>query len=409
LWRLKLVRNSFSGLELIMIRRVQELDLRDRTVFLRVDFNVPIEQGRITETHRIQSALPTLQLIVKQAKKLVIASHLGRPDGKVAPQYSLKPVRDHLELSLEQAVVLAPDSIGPDVERLVQDRTRPVVLLENLRFHQEEEKNDPTFAKALASLADVYVNDAFGAAHRAHASISGMAAFFTRKGAGLLLQKELDYLSPLLANPERPFVTILGGAKVSDKIGVIRNLLPKVDTLLIGGGMAYTFLQANGVGIGKSLVERDKVSLAKELLAQAADLGVSTRLPLDHITGDSGKKNPAVYAGNIPADRMGLDIGPQTVAQFSQELMGAKTVLWNGPVGLFEVEPYDQGSRALAQALAKKHPTVVSVIAGGDTVAAVTAAGVATRIAHLSTGGGATLEFLEGKELPGIKALEETP
>jgi phosphoglycerate kinase len=392
-----------------MIRRVQELDLRDRTVFLRVDFNVPIEQGKITETHRIQSALPTLHLILEKAKKLVIASHLGRPDGKVMLQYSLKPVREYLELSLKQPVVLAPDSIGPEVESLVKDPNQRMVLLENLRFHQEEERNDPAFSKALASLADIYVNDAFGAAHRAHASISGMAAFFKQKGAGLLLQKELDYLSAVLFNPERPFVTILGGAKVSDKIDVIRNLLSKVNTLLIGGGMAYTFLQAKGIGVGKSLVERDKVSLAKELLAQAADHGVSTRLPLDHITGDSKKKNPAVYTGAIPADRMGLDIGPQTVAQFSQELKRAKMVLWNGPVGLFEVEPFDQGSRALAQALAEKYPKVASVIAGGDTVAAVTAAGVAKKITHLSTGGGATLEFLEGKELPGIKALEETP
>jgi phosphoglycerate kinase len=392
-----------------MIRRVQELDLRDKTVFLRVDFNVPIEQGKITETHRIQSALPTLQLILKRAKKLVVASHLGRPDGKIMPQYSLKPVREFLELSLKQPVVLAPDSIGPEVEPLVNDPNRRVVLLENLRFHPEEEKNDPAFSKALAALADVYVNDAFGAAHRAHASISGMAGFFQQKGAGLLLQKELDYLSPLLANPQKPFVTILGGAKVSDKIGVIKNLLPKVNTLLIGGGMAYTFLQAKGIGIGKSLVERDKVSLAKELLAQAADHDVSTRLPLDHVTGDGEKKNPTACAGNIPADRMGLDIGPQTVAEFSQALKQAKTVLWNGPVGLFEVKPYDQGSRSLAQVLAETYPDVVSVIAGGDTVAAVTAAGVADRVTHLSTGGGATLEFLEGKELPGIKALEETP
>jgi phosphoglycerate kinase len=392
-----------------MIRRVQELDLRDRTVFLRVDFNVPIEHGKITETHRIQSALPTLELILEKAKKLVIASHLGRPDGKFTPQYSLKPVREHLELSLKQPVVLAPDCIGAEVEALVKDPNQRVVLLENLRFHQEEEKNDPVFSKALASLADIYVNDAFGAAHRAHASISGMAAFFKQKAGGLLLQKELDYLSAVLSNPERPFVTILGGAKVSDKIDVIRNLLPKVNTLLVGGGMAYTFLQAKGIAVGRSLVERDKVSLAKELLAQAADHGVSARLPLDHITGDSEKKNPAVHTGDIPPDRMGLDIGPQTVAQFSQELKRAKMVLWNGPVGLFEVEPFDQGSRALAQTLAETYPNVVSVIAGGDTVAAVTAAGVAKKITHLSTGGGATLEFLEGRELPGIKALEETP
>ena len=392
-----------------MIRSVEDLDLRDRTVFLRVDFNVPIEQGRITETHRIESALPTIRLILDRAKKLVVGSHLGRPDGKVVPKYSLRPVRDHLERFLKQPVLLAPDCIGPEVERMVQDPNQRVVLLENLRFHKEEEKNDTAFSKALASLADVYVDDAFGAAHRAHASISGMAAFFKQKGAGLLLHKELDYLSRLLSTPEKPFVTILGGAKVSDKIGVIRNLLPKANTLLIGGGMAYTFLKAKGIDIGKSLVEADKVSLAKELLAQAAEQGVSILLPVDHLTGDSERKNPTVCIGNIPADRMGLDIGPQTVAQFSHELKQARMVLWNGPVGLFEVEPYSKGSRALAQTLAQGYPDLVSVIAGGDTVAAVTAAGVAAKITHLSTGGGATLEFLEGKELPGIKALEETP
>lgn len=392
-----------------MIRRLEDLDLRDKTVFLRVDFNVPIEQGRITETHRVEAALPTIRLILDRAKKLVVASHLGRPDGKVVTKYSLRPVRDHLEQSLKQPVLLAPDCIGPEVERIVQDRNQRVVLLENLRFHKEEEKNDTAFSKALASLADVYVDDAFGAAHRAHASIVGMAAFFKQKAAGLLLHKELDYLSKLLSSSEKPFVTILGGAKVSDKIGVIRNLLPKINTLLIGGGMAYTFLKAKGIDIGKSLVEADKVSLAKELLAQAAEQGVSTLLPVDHLTGDSERKNPTVCIGNIPADRMGLDIGPQTVAQFSQELKQARMVLWNGPVGLFEVEPYSKGSQALAQTLAAGYPNLVSVIAGGDTVAAVTAAGVAARITHLSTGGGATLEFLEGKELPGIKALEETP
>jgi phosphoglycerate kinase len=392
-----------------MIRKVEDLDLRDKTVFLRVDFNVPIEQGRITETHRIESALPTIRLILDRAKRVVIASHLGRPDGRVVPTYSLGPVRDLLEQSLKEPVLLAPDCIGPEVERAVRDPNRRVVLLENLRFHKEEEKNDKAFAKALASLADVYVDDAFGAAHRAHASISGMAAFFKQKGAGLLLHKELDYLSRLLSNPEKPFVTILGGAKVSDKIGVIRNLLPRVDTLLIGGGMAYTFLKAKGVAIGKSLVETDKVSLARELLAQAAKQGVSVILPTDHIAGDGEKKNPTVCLGSIPADRMGLDIGPQSVARFSQELKQVRMVLWNGPMGLFEMEPYNKGSQALAQVLAAGYPDLVSVIAGGDTVAAVTKAGVAARITHLSTGGGATLEFLEGKELPGIKALEETP
>jgi phosphoglycerate kinase len=392
-----------------MIRRVEDLDLKDKTVFLRVDFNVPIEQGRIIETHRIESALPTILLILNRAKKLLVASHLGRPDGKVVPNYSLRPIRDHLEQSLKQPVLLAPDSIGPEVERMVQDPSQRLILLENLRFHKEEESNDMAFSKALASLADVYVDDAFGAAHRAHASISGMAAFFKQKGAGLLLHRELEYLSRLLLNPEKPFVTILGGAKVSDKIGVIRNLLPKVNTLLIGGGMAYTFLKAKGIDIGKSLVEADRVPLAKELLTQAAQQGVSTFLPVDHIIGDSERKNPTICTGNIPADQMGLDIGPQTITQFSQELQQAGMVLWNGPVGLFEMEPYSKGSQALARKLAEGYPRLVSVIAGGDTVAAVTAAGVAARITHLSTGGGATLEFLEGKELPGIKALEETP
>jgi phosphoglycerate kinase len=392
-----------------MIRRVEDLDLKDKTVFLRVDFNVPIEQGRIIETHRIESALPTILLILNRAKKLLVASHLGRPDGKVVPNYSLRPIRDHLEQSLKQPVLLAPDSIGPEVERMVQDPSQRLILLENLRFHKEEESNDMAFSKALASLADVYVDDAFGAAHRAHASISGMAAFFKQKGAGLLLHRELEYLSRLLLNPEKPFVTILGGAKVSDKIGVIRNLLPKVNTLLIGGGMAYTFLKAKGIDIGKSLVEADRVPLAKELLTQAAQQGVSTFLPVDHIIGDSERKNPTICTGNIPADQMGLDIGPQTITQFSQELQQAGMVLWNGPVGLFEMEPYSKGSQALARKLAEGYPDLVSVIAGGDTVAAVTAAGVAARITHLSTGGGATLEFLEGKELPGIKALEETP
>ena len=390
-----------------MIRKLEELDLKDKTVFLRVDFNVPIEQGKVSEPHRIESALPTVRLVLDRAKKVVIGSHLGRPDGKVVPECSLAPVRDYLERALQQPVLLAPDCVGPEVEQIARDPRCRIILLENLRFHKEEEKNDPEFSKALACLADVYINDAFGAAHRAHASIAGTAAFFTQKGAGLLLQKELDYLSRLLWDPKKPFVTILGGAKVSDKIGVIRNLLPKLNTLLIGGGMAYTFLKANGVEIGKSLLEVDKVSMAKELLERAAEHGVGTFLPVDHITGDAEKKNPMACEGDIPPDRVGLDIGPRTVAQFSQELLKAKMVLWNGPVGLFEIKPYDQGSRALARTLADRRSNLTSVIAGGDTVAAVTEAGVADQLTHLSTGGGATLEFLEGRELPGIKALEE--
>ncbi|HEU4340613.1 MAG TPA: phosphoglycerate kinase [Candidatus Binatia bacterium] len=390
-----------------MIRKVQELDLEDRTVFLRVDFNVPLDRGKVTEPHRIESALPTIKLILERSKKLVLASHLGRPNGKMVPHYSLAPVRDHLEQSLKERVVLAPDCIGAEAERAVADPGHRVVLLENLRFHKEEEQNDAAFSRALAALADVYVNDAFGAAHRAHASIVGMAAFFTQKGAGLLLQKELDYLSRVLFNPEKPFVTILGGAKVSDKIGVIRNLLPKLNTLLIGGGMAYTFLQAQGIATGKSLVEADKIGLAKELMKEASAHRVALVLPQDHVTGDTEKKNPLVTETEIPSDRIGLDIGPQTVARFAAEIRKAKMVLWNGPVGLFEVEVYSRGSRALAQTLAENYSRLVAIIAGGDTVAAVTAAGIADRISHLSTGGGATLEFLEGQDLPGIKALEE--
>jgi len=390
-----------------MIRKLTEVDLNNRTVFLRVDFNVPIDQGKITESHRIDSAIPTIQLILQHAKKVVIASHLGRPDGKVTAKYSLAPVREHLERLIKQSVVLAPDCIGADVERIVADPKNRIVLLENLRFHKEEEKNDRGFAQALASLAEVYVDDAFGAAHRAHASISAMTEFFSSKAAGLLLQKELDYLSPLLTNPAKPFVTILGGAKVSDKIAVIRNLLPKVSALLIGGGMAYTFLKAKGIEIGKSLVEQDKLSLANDLMKEAERHHVPLILPVDHVTGDLEKKNPAESSEQIPSDRMGLDIGPKTIAQFADVLSGAKMVLWNGPVGLFEVAPYDRGSRALAKVLADHHRNVVSIIAGGDTVAAVTASGVAAKITHLSTGGGATLEFLEGRELPGIKALED--
>ena len=390
-----------------MIRKVGELDLRDKTVFLRVDFNVPINQGKVTEPHRIESALPTVRLILERAKKLVIASHLGRPDGKPVSKYSLAPVRDCLEDLLNQPAVLAPDCIGAEVERIVDDPAHRIVLLENLRFHKEEEKNDVGFSRSLASLADVYVNDAFGAAHRAHASTAGMASFFKIKGAGLLVQKELDYLSRVLSNPEKPFVTILGGAKVSDKIGVIRNLLPRINALLIGGGMAYTFLKAKGIDIGKSLIEDDKIDLAEKLMKEAANHGVALFLPVDHVTGDAEKKNAMVTDIQIPPDRMGLDIGPKTVAQFNDEIRKAKMVLWNGPVGLFELEAYSQASRALAQTLAENHSRLVSIIAGGDTVAAVAAAGVEEKITHLSTGGGATLEFLEGKELPGIKALED--
>ena len=391
-----------------MICRVDQLDITGKTVFLRVDFNVPLDKGKITEPHRIESAVPTIRLLLEKSKKVIIASHLGRPGGRKDPKFSLAPIRAYLEKSLGQTVVLAPDCIGSEVEELAGDPDSRVLLLENLRFHPEEEKNDASFSRALASLADVYVNDAFGAAHRAHASTTGMAEFFELKAAGLLLQRELDYLSRVLTGPEKPFIAILGGAKVSDKIGVIKNLLPKLDALLIGGGMAYTFLKADGISIGRSLVEKDKVSVAKELMSDAMTHSVKVLLPTDHVTGDENKENSSITDVNIPEERVGLDIGPRTAQRFVEEIGRSKTVLWNGPVGLFEVEPFDQGSKALAQALADQRRNVVSIVAGGDTVAAVTAAGVADHITHLSTGGGATLEFLEGRELPGIKALEKT-
>jgi len=389
-----------------MIRKLSDLDLNGKAVFLRVDFNVPIADGKVTESHRIDCALPTIRFILERARKVIIASHLGRPEGKVVAKYSLAPVREHLQASLNNPVVLAPDCIGPETERIVRADHNQVVLLENLRFHKEEERNDREFSRALASLGEVYVNDAFGAAHRAHASISGMTTFFAFKAAGKLMQKELEYLAPMLTAPAQPFVVILGGAKVSDKIGVIKNLLPKVSALLIGGGMAYTFLKSQGIQIGRSLVEEEKLNLAAELVAEASRRRVKLVLPIDHITGDAEKKNSQTEENDIAPDRMGLDIGPKTVELFVEQIKKAKLVLWNGPVGLFEVAPYDEGSRTIANGLAESYPRVTSVIAGGDTVAAVSAAGVVEKITHLSTGGGATLEFLEGRELPGVKALE---
>jgi len=388
-----------------MIRRLEELGLDGKRVFVRVDFNVSVKKGKIGETHRIESVLPTLRWILAKAKKVLIASHLGRPGGKADPEWSLAPVRDYLERALAFPVTLAPDCIGGEVEALVQDPGHKVILLENLRFHKQEEANDPAFSQALASLADVYVNDAFGAAHRAHASISGMAKFFREKGAGLLLQKELDYLGRLLTNTERPFVAILGGAKVSDKIGVLKNLIPKIDRLLIGGGMAYTFLKAKGIAVGKSLVEEERIDFARELISQAEGLRIPLFLPVDHIAAEGIKQEPLTTDVNIPPNRMGLDIGPKTIDQFIREIRKGRLILWNGPVGLFEEEKFSRGTRSIAEALARHNAT--SVVAGGDTVAAVMQAGVEKNITHLSTGGGATLEFLEGKKLPGIQALEE--
>ncbi|MBI4523118.1 MAG: phosphoglycerate kinase [Deltaproteobacteria bacterium] len=386
------------------IRKIDELNIKDKRVFVRVDFNVPIEQGRVTEPHRIDSALPTIRLVLSSAKKVIIASHLGRPGGKKSAEWSLAPVRDYVEQALATPVTLAPDCIGAEVEALVREPHPKIILLENLRFHKEEEKNDLDFSRALASLADVYVNDAFGAAHRAHASTAGMASFFHEKAAGLLLFKELEYLGRILSSPERPFITILGGAKVSDKIGILQTLLSKVDALLIGGGMAYTFLKARGAGVGKSLVEEERLTLALEIAAQAEARGIPFLLPVDHVVADTAKKNPSTVEGDIPPDFLGLDIGPKTADQFSTEIRKARMALWNGPLGMFEVNEFSRGTISIAKTLAESR--AISIVAGGDTVAAITKAGVEEKITHLSTGGGATLEFLEGRKLPGIQALE---
>jgi len=390
-----------------LIHTLEELNLREKRIFVRVDFNVPLKDGQICETHRIDSTLSTLRFLLAHAKKIIVASHMGRPGGKIATRWSLAPVRDYLESALSSPVVLAADCIGPKVEKVVRDEASPkVILLENLRFHPEEEANDPDFSKALASLAEVYVNDAFGTAHRAHASTEGMVKFFREKGAGVLFKKELDYLGDALSSPRKPFTAVLGGAKVSDKIGVIRNLIPKVDSLIIGGGMAYTFLKARDAAIGKSLVENDCLSLAKDLMKQAVDQKAQLLLPTDHViakTPESGA-GTVISGQNIPEDSMGLDIGPESVASFVQVIRESKTVLWNGPLGLFEKDPFSGGTIAVAQSLAECD--AISIIAGGDTVAAVAKAGVADKMTHLSTGGGATLEFLEGKRLPGVLALE---
>ena len=390
-----------------MLRNVSELDLGGKTVFLRVDFNVPLDDGVITETHRIDSSLPTVRFLIEKAARLVIASHLGRPGGARDPRWSLAPVQRYLERKLSRPVRLAPDCVGAEVRRLLADPEGDgIVLLENLRFHSGEEANDPEFAASLAGLADVYVNDAFGAAHRAHASTAGMARHFREKGAGLLFHREVDYLSRVLSAPERPVAAILGGAKVSDKIGILRNLIPRVDRILVGGAMAYTFLSARGVAVGRSLLERDSLAVARDIMDGAERSGVPFVLPVDHVVaGNAAGDGHGVTAGaGIPEDRMGLDIGPKTVALFADKLADAAVALWNGPLGLFERDPFHHGTVSVARALAASDAT--TVIAGGDTVAAVRLAGAAESMTHLSTGGGAALEFLEGRTLPGVRALE---
>jgi len=390
------------------IRRVDQIELKANRVFIRVDFNVPLnEKNEITDDTRILLSLPTIRFLGEAGGKVILASHLGRPRGKKDPKFSLAPVAERLSRCLSKKVALANDCIGEEVQRQIEKMGEgEVLLLENLRFHPEEERNDETFSKALASLCDVYINDAFGAAHRGHASTEGMTRYVKTVAAGFLMMKEIESLEKAIMNPRKPYVAILGGAKVSDKIGVIENLLDKVTTLLVGGGMAYTFLKAKGFEIGKSLVEQDQISFSAALLERAEEK-IKFLLPQDHIAAermDVHAKRQIVKNENITPDWVCLDIGPETVRIFSEEIKSAKTIFWNGPMGVFEMDPFSQGTFAIAKAVASS--SAFSIVGGGDTVAAVNKAGVAEKIGHISTGGGASLEFIEGKKLPGIEALK---
>src|SRR5471032_1865273 len=384
---------------------IRDLDLKGQRVFIRVDFNVPLKNGVIGDDTRIRSSLPTIQYALNHGATVVLASHLGRPKGKPNAEMSLRPIADRLAELLGRPVAFATDCIG-DAAR---NATGDVVLLENLRFHPEEEQNDPAFAQALASLATRYVNDAFGAAHRAHASVEGITHFIPRAAAGLLMEKELQYLGHALEAPERPFVAIIGGAKVSDKIDVIQNMLGKVDHLIIGGAMAYTFFKSRGVPVGRSLVEDDKLDEARAIEADAKTRGVTLLLPTDHVVAaklEAGAAHEILAVGDARiGDRMGLDIGPATITAYTAAIADAKTVVWNGPMGVFEIDAFAAGTNAVAHAVAAVKGT--TIIGGGDSIAAVKKAGIADRITHISTGGGASLEFLGGQTLPGVAALAD--
>ncbi len=392
---------------------IDKVDLKGKRVLVRVDFNVPYDENmNITDDLRITAALPTIKKIINDGGKCILMSHLGRPKGAPNPKYTLKPVAVRLGELLDLDVKFAPDCVGEQVKAIVDSlKEGEILLLENLRFHAEEEKNDPAFAQQLAELGDVYINDAFGSAHRAHASTEGVTKFIKVCAAGYLMQKELNYLGEAIANPVRPFTAILGGSKISGKIDVIENLLPKVDNLLIGGGMAYTFYKAMGYEIGKSLLEEEKIDLAKETLEKFKKSTAKVLLPVDNVVADEFKnESPAqvVDSDKIPADKMGLDIGPRTIEEFRKVILNSKTIIWNGPLGVFEFDNFAKGTETIAQALAEATQNgAITIIGGGDSAAAIKKAGLEEKVSHVSTGGGASLEFLEGKILPGVAALND--
>ena len=389
---------------------IRDLELSGRRVFIRVDFNVPLDNGKVAEDTRVRETIPTLRFAIERGARLVLASHLGRPKGKRDPKYTLKPVAARLSELIGMPVDFAADCVGADAEsKSCALRDGGILLLENVRYHPEEEANDENFSRQLASLCDqLFVCDAFGSAHRAHASVVGITKFVKQAAAGLLMEKELEYLGKAVTNPERPFVAILGGAKVSDKIEVVQNLMRLADGMLIGGAMAYTFLKSQGLPVGKSLVENDKLELAGDLLSQTSARNFQFRLPVDHVIAQSpaSADTRTVDVANTPADWMGLDIGPKTIAQFRQDISTARTIVWNGPMGMFERPAFAAGTLAIARAVAEATAKgATTIVGGGDSVAAVEETGVADKISHISTGGGASLEFLAGRELPGVEAL----